>query len=664
MKGDVDMKSIQTKLMVVILSLSFVAMMFLGGLNYWKARNIIIENINNNMSKEAVTADDNISNWLETDQAELSGIAVSPAVQSGNKNDITVFLATVMKNNKHFEGITYASLDGNYINSFGLTGNITQRNYFQKSIKGENSVSDLLVSKDTGNLMVNAVVPVRTDGHVTGILSGQINLEEVFKQVSNIKVGQTGYARILQNDGLTILDPDKEKIMKENVIADKNTPQAIQVVCERMLNGEKGVADYEDTDGINKMVSFAPVRGTSWAFELKVPTTEMTGEMSAFTKMSFITIVVVLLITAAFIIWFSRRIAKPIQQLELIANHIANGDISDTNVQIQSNDEIGRLGQGFGKMAQNLQNLIRKILSATEQVAASSEELTASAEQSALAADQISTAITKIAEGTHKQLKAASNTSVVVEQLSVNIKQIADNAHIVAEQSNLAAEKAKNGDQSVGKAVKQMNQIEEAVITSAHVVEKLGERSKEIGLIVETISGIAGQTNLLALNAAIEAARAGEQGRGFSVVAEEVRKLAEQSQEAAQRIARLIGEIQTDTNSAVAAMDHGTREVKNGTEVVNIAGVAFQEIAKVVTDVSIQVKGISSAIQAVALGSQQIVNSVTNIDDLSKESAGEAESVSAAAEEQLASMEEIASASQALAKLAQNLQTATKEFHI
>lgn len=151
----------------------------------------------------------------------------------------------------------------------------------------------------------------------------------------------------------------------------------------------------------------------------------------------------------------------------------------------------------------------------------------------------------------------------------------------------------------------------------------MGERSKEIGQIVDTISGIAGQTNLLALNAAIEAARAGEQGRGFAVVAEEVRKLAEQSQEAAKKIAELIGEIQGDTDKAVIAMNEGTREVKTGAEVVNVAGAAFREIAEMVTQVSGQVKEISAALQQMASGSRQVASSVKKIDELSRASVGE-----------------------------------------
>ncbi|MDF2930508.1 MAG: methyl-accepting chemotaxis sensory transducer, partial [Anaerospora sp.] len=189
-------------------------------------------------------------------------------------------------------------------------------------------------------------------------------------------------------------------------------------------------------------------------------------------------------------------------------------------------------------------------------------------------------------------------------------------------------------------------------------------RSKEIGQIVDTISGIAGQTNLLALNAAIEAARAGEQGRGFAVVAEEVRKLAEQSQNAAKQIATLISEIQGDTDKAVSAMNAGTREVKLGAEVVNASGVAFQEIVAMILKGSNQTKEISVAIEHIAAGSGQIVNSVNEINELSKTASAEAQTVSAATEEQAASMEEVASASQSLSHLAVNLQDDVSKFRI
>ncbi|MDR3560835.1 MAG: methyl-accepting chemotaxis protein [Negativicutes bacterium] len=359
----------------------------------------------------------------------------------------------------------------------------------------------------------------------------------------------------------------------------------------------------------------------------------------------------------------ARSISRPVNQLVAVAQQVAKGDLT-AHVKVDSRDEIGDLATAFNTMTAQLKTLIRHITTNAEQVAASSEELTASSEQAAQATNQIALSITDVAAGADEQMAAATETSAVVEQMSAGIQQMAANANQVAAQSAQAADKAKDGGKTVEKAVTQMAHIEETVNTSAKVVAKLGERSKEIGQIVDTISGIAGQTNLLALNAAIEAARAGEQGRGFAVVAEEVRKLAEQSQEAAKKIAELIGEIQGDTDEAVVAMNDGTREVKTGAEVVNAAGLAFQEIAELVTQVSGQVKEISAATQQIATGSQQIVGAVHKINQHSKTSAGEAQSVSAATEEQLASMEEIATSSEALAGLAQDLQAAVAKFRV
>ena len=378
-----------------------------------------------------------------------------------------------------------------------------------------------------------------------------------------------------------------------------------------------------------------------------------------------ISIIVVSFVILGLIGFFiTKMITKPLTAIVLSCEELATGDFRDKPRRLVQKDEIGQLADVLGKMKGSLRTVLKQVNESAEQVAASSEELTASAEQSAQASNQVAASISEVATGAEKQVNAINETTAILEKMTTSLQQVDTNTNLAAEKSTQAVEKSKIGSLSVTKAVNQMIKIEQTVNNSAKVVTKLGERSKEIGQIVDTISGIAGQTNLLALNAAIEAARAGEQGRGFAVVADEVRKLAEQSHDAAKKIAALINEIQGDTDKAVIAMSEGTREVEIGTEVVTTAGHAFEEIAILVTEVSNQVKQTSAVLLQMESGSRIIVSSVKEVDSLSKKASGEAQTVSAATEEQSASMEEIASSSQSLAKMAQDLQEAVSKFRV
>ncbi|WP_371363402.1 hypothetical protein SRRS_43060 [Sporomusa rhizae] len=370
-----------------------------------------------------------------------------------------------------------------------------------------------------------------------------------------------------------------------------------------------------------------------------------------------------LLLGIAISVVLTIMIKRPLGKLAAVTDNYAQGDLREI-VQVNTSDELGELAHSLKIMRDSLSDIVINIAQSSQQVAAASEELTANAEQSSQAAIQVATIVTEIALGANNQVTATKETSTIVEKMSTDIKDIAANAVNVAGVADKAAEAANSGGKSVATAVAQMNNIERTVNDSSTVVSKLGERSKEIGQIVDTISGLAGQTNLLALNAAIEAARAGEQGRGFAVVAEEVRKLAEQSQSAAKQISDLIFEIQGDTEKAVTSMTEGTKEVKAGTQVVNATGESFRIITDLVTEVSSQIREISASIGEMAASSIQIVTSVRDIEEVCKSTAGQTQNVSAAAEEQSASMEEIAASSQSLAKLAEELQESMCRFRL
>ena len=359
-------------------------------------------------------------------------------------------------------------------------------------------------------------------------------------------------------------------------------------------------------------------------------------------------------------LFMAKRITDPLRQM---GEALASGDLTRT-LDVNTKDEVGVMSQHFNTMVVELRKLVRQVNELSQTLAASSEELAASAEQSSEVSQQVAQAITEVAAGTSKQLSAVNDASAIVEEVSASAEEVAATAETITGLSHKSTAATLNGSSAIDRAVQQMGNIGDGSKAVNDAVEKLAESSRHIGEIVNVISGIAGQTNLLALNAAIEAARAGEQGRGFAVVAEEVRKLAEQSESATKEITKLIAQNHMDIQKAVQAMEVSSSSVKVGIDVVNAAGVTFREISQLTDEVSTQIAGISSAIGEIAKGSERIVVSVRDIETVSKDSAGQSQSVSAAAEEMTASMTEISSSSQSLAKMAQELQVAVDQFRV
>lgn len=360
----------------------------------------------------------------------------------------------------------------------------------------------------------------------------------------------------------------------------------------------------------------------------------------------------------------ARLIANPLKEMLVEVQAVASGDLSMKTIELNSQDETGRLAAGINAMVESLRKLVKEVSQASEQVAASSEELTASAEQSSKAADSTAQITTAMAGGAVTQAGAVSDTAAIIEQMSASIQEVAATANNLAAMADQASAKTQSGLHTVEDAVTQISNVGKGAVEMSGAVHELEASSGQIAEIVGMISGIAGQTNLLALNAAIEAARAGEAGRGFAVVAEEVRKLAEQSEQAAHQIKELIEKNNESIQHTVSRMDQAKSEVETGVVKVNSAGKDFTEISRMVAELSSQIRDISTAVEEMAAGSQKIVHSVEDIQKVSQQTAGDTQNISAAAQEQSASMEEISASSQALAQLAGSLQEMVKHFRI
>ena len=340
---------------------------------------------------------------------------------------------------------------------------------------------------------------------------------------------------------------------------------------------------------------------------------------------------------------------------------IAAGDLS-LKFAADSADEFGQMAEACNKMLHNVRSMTKKIQETADSVSNSSGALTSTSEQSAQATQNVAESITEVAGAAQAQLDSVAEAKHQVHAFTRGLADATKTIDQVAADIEHTSQRAEEGNKLVLSTVDQMNAIADTVISSSNVVAKLGERSKEIGDIVEVISNISGQTNLLALNAAIEAARAGEHGRGFAVVAEEVRKLAEESQNASQRIEDLIRAIQQETEQAVQAMETGREEAEKGRENVTATGKSFSEIRAMIQRVQENSAAIEKNMENLSQRAEKIDDATGRIHDSASKVAAEAENVSAATEEQAAGMEEIAASTRGLSDMAHDLNAAAAKF--
>lgn len=271
-----------------------------------------------------------------------------------------------------------------------------------------------------------------------------------------------------------------------------------------------------------------------------------------------------------------KYITAPIEKIKTAVQRAEAGELN-FSVDYNSKDEFGILSTSLNRMIAQLRDLIGQVKQSSEHMVAFSTELTASTEQTNSASEHIATVTLDIASGSEHQVRTIIETEDIVTQMVQDVQTIESNSTSVSEAAIHAEQISVDGNEIIKNAVQQMDKIQTSIDNLNNVIFGLGDRSSEIGQIVEVITSIAEQTNLLALNAAIEAARAGENGKGFAVVSEEVRKLAEESSLSAQRISVLIDGIQTETNRAVESMQFTTNEVVIGMNSVNTAGEAFKK---------------------------------------------------------------------------------------
>jgi methyl-accepting chemotaxis protein len=361
--------------------------------------------------------------------------------------------------------------------------------------------------------------------------------------------------------------------------------------------------------------------------------------------------------------FLTRGIKRSIEELLRVAEAVGEGNLS-VRAGVYSGDDLGVLSEHYNVTIGRIKSIVSQIQESAENLAGSIGGLNYSAEQTAAESGTIASSMEKTSVSADRQLSQIESITETILNMKDQITAESEDIAGVADASRASVEKARSGERSIENAVEQMGMIEGAVDASAKVVTSLGERSDEIGAIVETIAGISSQTNLLALNAAIEAARAGEHGLGFAVVAEEVKKLAGASSAAAEQIAKLISGIQDETRLAVESMKTGMTEAKKGSGAMRESGKVFQELVAMSVDSADRLNVLVAVMTGISSGAAGIVDAARSLGETSREIAEDSQSVMASTQAQTASVSEISNASQSLSRVAQELLNAANQFEL
>jgi len=392
-------------------------------------------------------------------------------------------------------------------------------------------------------------------------------------------------------------------------------------------------------------------------------TAMITHAQSSSRNIIFLSIVIFILAVIV-VIWYSRNLAMRFSYLTKSITTIGQLDLTEKDIIIRRNDEIGDMGRILNSMRKSLKDIVAQLNTNSQTLAASSEELSATVEGHLQTVEIVARSAEEIAEGASKNTDSITSISGTVEEISAGTEEINAHANEVNNTTQNAVAEVERGMSMLQAVVEQNENVAHSMTEITNVTEKLAQGSQEIKGIVDVITNLAGQTNLLALNAAIEAARAGEAGRGFAVVAEEVRKLAEQSAKSTREITEIIKNMGNEIAVSVSAVEKANDEVtKCKTSAVNTQQ-GFEVITKRLNTVKDGIEQIASAIGETATGTQSMVASIETIRAVADTTSSGIQTVAASSEEQSASMHEISDNAESLAELANELNAVVKKFKV
>ncbi len=626
--------------------------------SYSVAKNEIYDTMHTSASQNVAVVDEFINKHIQPIVEDVTYFGNSLTEATLSQEERTILLQSMQQYFDTSKGLVSSFIGtGNgemiQIPNLGLSGkkdfDPRTRDWYKNAIEaqGEVVISDPHESASTGDWVVTISKEIK---NADGVFAVNLKMEELANLIGTIHIGNEGYAFLVSRNQAIISHPT---IKVGADISDESWASA-------MLEGTDNFINYR-LDNEEKQMFVQQNALTGW----HVGGAMSRSEISNATKPIFISTFIVVCLSIAFfgviLYVIIRTITLSLGSMINAAKTMSAGDLR-AKVVSKKKDEIGVLGKAFQKMSDSLRDVLSHIHEKSTSLLASSEELSAVTDENSRATERVSQAAIAVSEGIDKQTAKLVASFDTLEQVSNDIHQIYENTNILTQKAEKAEATADIGQNVVASTQKQMRTIEGKINELSTDITTVNTYVKEIDEILAVITSISEQTNLLALNAAIEAARAGEHGKGFAVVADEVRKLAEQTNHSSSQVRQIITAIQREASKLATSMDTSHSEVTLGLQLFTQTEENFHEMKTFIEEINDQLHDVLEKSKTISANSHQVVGDMKVIEDISLSSKNEVEAMAQATVKQASAMQEIAATAEALEKYAEELQEEVRTF--